>query len=63
MDDEAFALELLTTRHVHVHAGHLFGFEDGCRLVLSLLGPEAEFREGLERIVDFAEAKEEPSLD
>ncbi len=54
IDDEAFALELLMRRGVQVHAGHLFGFGDGCRLVLSLLGPEAEFREGMRIILDFA---------
>lgn len=54
LSDEDFALELLKHRHVHVYSGHLFGFEKGCRLVLSLLGPEAEFREGLERILAFA---------
>jgi alanine-synthesizing transaminase len=59
LDDEAFALGLLNQRHVHAHAGHLFGFEDGCRLVLSLLGPEEEFREGLERILAFSQAMED----
>jgi alanine-synthesizing transaminase len=55
LDDEAFALDLLNKHHVHAYAGHLFGFEEGCRLVLSLLGPEAEFREGLERIIAHSE--------
>ena len=62
VDDEAFALDLLNKRHVHVHAGHLFGFEEGCRLVISLLGREDEFREGLGRIVAFSDAKEDTDL-
>ncbi|MDB5102412.1 MAG: aminotransferase [Fibrobacteres bacterium] len=49
-DDEAFALGLMQRRHVNVHPGHLFGFETGCRIVVSLLGNEAEFREGLQLI-------------
>jgi len=53
-DDETFALDLLRRQSVHAHAGHLFGFEEG-RLVLSLLGPEDEFQEGLRRILAFAE--------
>lgn len=55
VEDEAFALELLKRHRVHVHAGSLFGFEEGCRLVLSLLGPEAEFRDGIGRIIAFVE--------
>jgi aspartate/methionine/tyrosine aminotransferase len=54
-DDEAFALELIEKDGVYVHPGHLFGFEEGCRVVASLLGPETEFREGLQRILDRAE--------
>jgi aspartate/methionine/tyrosine aminotransferase len=50
-DDETFALELIEKDGIYVHPGHLFGFEEGCRIVVSLLGPEAEFREGLARIL------------
>lgn len=56
-EDEDFALELLDRRGVYVHPGHLFGFASGCRLVVSLLGPEREFRDGLEGI--FAHARED----
>ncbi len=56
MEDEAFALELLKQHKVLVHAGRLFGFETGCYLVISLLGPVAEFKEGVSRILSFAEA-------
>jgi hypothetical protein len=48
-------MRVLERSRVHAHAGHLFGFEAGCRLVVSLLGPEADFRQGLERILDCAE--------
>lgn len=53
--DEAVSLDLVRRHGVYVHSGHLFGFEEGCRLVLSLLGPEADFREGLRRILAYSE--------
>ncbi|MDB5049621.1 MAG: aminotransferase [Fibrobacteres bacterium] len=56
LDDETFAQDMVEAHNVYAYPGHLFGFEEGCRLVVSLLGPEAEFREGLRRIV--ARAKE-----
>jgi alanine-synthesizing transaminase len=54
--DEAFCLTLLRDHGVYVHPGHLFGWESGCRLVVSLLGPEAEFRKGIAAIAALAEA-------
>jgi aspartate/methionine/tyrosine aminotransferase len=52
--DEAFAIALLGSRGVHVHPGQLYGFEDGdVHLILSLLTPEADFREGLARLLAF----------
>lgn len=56
VDEEEFALGLLQERRVYAHPGHLFGFTTGCRLVLSLLAPEAEFRDGFARVVAHAEA-------
>ncbi len=56
-DEDAFALGLLE-RGVYVHPGHLFGFEEEegrLHLVVSLLGPEAEFAEGLRRIAAYVE--------
>lgn len=50
-DDEAFALRLLRERGVYALPGHLFGIEDGCRLVVSLLVPESDFREGFRRML------------
>jgi alanine-synthesizing transaminase len=55
LSDEEFALELLKQYGVLVHAGHLFGFEMGCCIVVSLLGPEAQFLEGMKRIITMAE--------
>lgn len=57
LDDEAFAMGLLRRHGVYVHPGHLFGFEEGegrFHLVLSLLTPEADFREGFRLLLDLA---------
>ncbi|MDQ3000899.1 MAG: pyridoxal phosphate-dependent aminotransferase [Fibrobacterota bacterium] len=54
--DETVALDLVRLHGVYVYPGHWFGFEEGCRLVLSLLGPEADFRAGLRRILAYSEA-------
>jgi aspartate/methionine/tyrosine aminotransferase len=48
--DEAWALELATEDSVYVHPGYFFDMSRGAHLVVSLLTPEAEFREGLARI-------------
>ncbi len=56
-EDESLAQELIETGRVYVYPGHLFGFEEGCRLVISLLGPETEFSEGLGRISALAAAR------
>jgi aspartate/methionine/tyrosine aminotransferase len=52
--DEEVAQALITARQVYVYPGHLFGFEEGCHLVVSLLGPETEFAEGMRRILAMA---------
>ncbi|MEO6096877.1 MAG: pyridoxal phosphate-dependent aminotransferase [Fibrobacteria bacterium] len=54
--DEAFALGLMERQGVQTHAGHLFGFEEGCRLVVSLIGRESEFAAGLRLVFDEAES-------
>jgi aspartate/methionine/tyrosine aminotransferase len=59
LDSEAFALELLRRRHVHTHPGDLFGLGREWPLVVSLLTPEAAFREGLRRIALFAEGRDD----
>jgi alanine-synthesizing transaminase len=55
-EDEAVAQALIEARHVYAYPGHLFGFEAGCHLVVSLLGPQAEFTEGLQRILALADS-------
>jgi alanine-synthesizing transaminase len=55
MADEAFALGLMERHGVQTHPGHLFGFAEGCRLVVSLIGPEAEFAAGLRLVLEDAE--------
>jgi alanine-synthesizing transaminase len=45
------AERLLREMGVVVHPGSFYGIAESGRVVVSLLGPEGEFREGLERIV------------
>ncbi|MBM4161139.1 MAG: pyridoxal phosphate-dependent aminotransferase [Ignavibacteria bacterium] len=56
--DEEWALELLGTQDVLVHPGHLFRFEQGSCIVLSLLPPAEVLREGFRRIVSKADLNE-----
>jgi aspartate/methionine/tyrosine aminotransferase len=42
---------LLREAGVVVHPGSFYGIPESGRVVVSLLGPEDEFQEGLERIV------------
>jgi alanine-synthesizing transaminase len=48
--EERMALELLLQRGVVVHPGGFFGFSGQGWLVVSLLGPENEFRAGIEAL-------------
>jgi len=50
--EEHWAMELLTKEHVFVHPGYFFDFYDEPYIVLSLLTPEAEFKEGVGRIIN-----------
>ncbi|HPO12335.1 MAG TPA: pyridoxal phosphate-dependent aminotransferase [Candidatus Hydrogenedentes bacterium] len=50
-DDEVFAVNLLKTQHVYVHPGCMFGFRPGFCLVISLLTPPEEFKDGMQRIL------------
>jgi aspartate/methionine/tyrosine aminotransferase len=50
--EEAWTLSLLAQDDVHVHPGHYFDFEEEAYVVVSLLTPEATFREGVRRIVE-----------
>jgi alanine-synthesizing transaminase len=49
--DEELAVRLAEERGVSVHPGSFFGFAGEGWLVVSLLGPEGEFRRGVEELV------------
>jgi alanine-synthesizing transaminase len=49
--DEDLAIELLTTRNVYLHPGHFYDFPADGYLVVSLITPEPEFAEGIERLL------------
>jgi alanine-synthesizing transaminase len=51
--DEALAIDLLEHSSVLVHPGHYFNFSKDGFLVLSLITPELEFREGVQRLRKF----------
>jgi alanine-synthesizing transaminase len=51
--DEDVAVDLLERCSVLVHPGHFFNFAQEGFLVLSLIAPEAEFREGVRRVSSF----------
>ena len=48
--DEEWALSLVEEDGVHVHPGYFFDMSRGAHLVVSLLTPEADLREGMARI-------------
>ncbi len=50
---DAAAVRLLETQQVLVHPGYFYGFADEGWLVVSLLTPVAEFREGISRLIQF----------
>jgi aspartate/methionine/tyrosine aminotransferase len=54
--EEAWVLELLEERGVLVHPGHFFDFASEAYVVLSLLTPEAAFREGVVRLLAAVDA-------
>ncbi len=49
--DEELALELLATRGVYVHPGHLYDFPSAGYLVVSLITPQNEFLKGLNHLL------------
>jgi alanine-synthesizing transaminase len=49
--DEELAIELLERDAVIVHPGHFFDFHQDGYVVLSLITPEADFTEGIKRII------------
>ncbi|MGB7602190.1 MAG: pyridoxal phosphate-dependent aminotransferase [Candidatus Sulfotelmatobacter sp.] len=48
--DEELAVDLLRERSVLVHPGHFYDFPSDGYLVLSLIAPQGEFAEGIERL-------------
>jgi alanine-synthesizing transaminase len=51
--DEELAIELVRQKSVVVHPGHFYDFPSDGYLVLSLIALEAEFAEGVGRVLDF----------
>jgi alanine-synthesizing transaminase len=51
--DEELAVALLERHSVLVHPGHFFDFASDGYLVVSLITPEEEFREGVKRLLAF----------
>ena len=49
--DEELAIELAREKSVLVHPGHFYDFESDGYLVLSLIAPEAEFADGVRRLL------------
>jgi aspartate/methionine/tyrosine aminotransferase len=49
--DEDLAIEVLRERSVLIHPGHFYDFPNDGYLVLSLITPEATFREGISRVL------------
>lgn len=53
--DEDVAIELLASRNVYIHPGHFYDFQTEGHLVASLITPEAEFAEGIFRLLSIFE--------
>lgn len=51
--DEDLAIALLRGRSVLMHPGHFYDFPADGFLVVSLITPQTEFREGIARVLDF----------
>ena len=51
--DDELTVAVLERSSVLVHPGHFFNFSRDGFLVLSLISPEGEFREGVRRLLDF----------
>ncbi len=51
--DEELAIELVREKAVVVHPGHFYDFPGDGYLVLSLIGAEGEFREGVGRVLGY----------
>ena len=51
--DEDFAIALLAQSGVLVHPGHFYDFASEGYFVISLITPQADFAEGVQRLLDF----------
>jgi len=49
--DEDLTIALLKERGVHVHPGHFYDFPKSGHIVISLIVPEQEFAEGVQRVL------------
>jgi aspartate/methionine/tyrosine aminotransferase len=54
--DDELAIELVREKAVLVHPGHFYDFESDGYLVLSLIALEADFEEGIRRLLEFVSA-------
>jgi alanine-synthesizing transaminase len=54
--DEDLCIELLRQQHVLVHPGHFYDFPSDGYLVLSLIGSEDEFKEGIGKVLRVLDA-------
>jgi alanine-synthesizing transaminase len=50
--DEDLAIEILRQRSVLVHPGHFYDFPSDGYLILSLITPPENFRQGIARVLD-----------
>jgi alanine-synthesizing transaminase len=55
--DEDFAINLLRSHSVLVHPGHFYDFPSDGYLIVSLITPAAEFRNGVEAILQLGNHK------
>ena len=55
--DEELALELLEEHDVYLHPGHYYDFPGDGYLVVSLIAPEGDFKEGVRRLCANLSAK------
>ena len=55
--DEELAIALVREKAVLVHPGHFYDFPSDGYLVLSLITPGTEFREGMGKILEYLDAK------
>jgi aspartate/methionine/tyrosine aminotransferase len=60
--DEDLAIDILQQTSVLVHPGHFYDFPSDGYLIVSLLTPAAEFREGTQKMLNFLNAEHMPSI-